>query len=242
REEPAALPFACLAGRHSVHSRVRLRIGRQIHPAARALDRAVSRYERIEPAQPETGSLRLPITELPRLHRLRELAIVGDAGLRVPVHDRVLDRDTRDRRVPHGGEQVGAFIQLAPHIFARAPRRRRREPPHAAVAEPGTRRVRDAEQVPAPEHDFARITDDMAIAAILGHAQVAGPGIVAEALECTADGAGELAGDQDAEGRRELHLPCPSPPAESALRFAVISPSISFATSSSYAARALIQL
>jgi hypothetical protein len=102
--------------------------------------------------------------------------------------------------------------------------------------------MRKDEQVPAPEHDFPRVANDMAIAAILGRAQVAGPSIVTEAFECTTNGARKLAGDQDAEGRRELHLSCPSPSAESALRFAVMSPSTSFATSSSYAARALIQL
>ena len=54
------------------------------------------------------------------MNRLGERHVVLDLGLRVFVHDRILDRDVWAVGIQERREEVGAFVQLAPHVLDRS--------------------------------------------------------------------------------------------------------------------------
>ena len=83
-EGPAPVPPAVGPGRLAVH------------PRLAALDDVRRRQPRQAP-QPQAGRLGLGMAELPWLDRLRRRRDVEEPP-HVPEHDRVLDRDARDRR------------------------------------------------------------------------------------------------------------------------------------------------
>ena len=60
--------------------------------------------------EPEARPLRLAMAELPRLHTLRRLLIIDDPLLSVAVHDRILDTDAFNRRIPKCREEFSPFI------------------------------------------------------------------------------------------------------------------------------------
>lgn len=157
------------------------------------------RHEQRQVLQPQTGALDLAVPELPWLHGLCRLLIVADALLRVPVHDRVLDRDALDRRVPQVGEQRGALVKFAPHILQRPAGRRNGQPADAAVAKPRAGRMRHDHQIPAVVENVPDIADDVLVRSILGRQQIAGPSIMAAAGEGSTDDARELAGNENAK-------------------------------------------
>src|SRR5690606_13149249 len=128
-EEAAALLPAVRRRRHAMNARLA------------ALD-DVGRHQRRQALEPQAGPLRLAVAELPWLDRLSRGPVVANALLRVPVHHRVLDAYPLDRSIPARAEQVGALIELGPHIGERPARRGNAQPADAAVGEPGAGRMR----------------------------------------------------------------------------------------------------
>src|SRR5690606_19241250 len=150
--------------------------------------------------QPKACALHLAMTELPRLHRLCRFLVILDQRLGMPVHDRVFDADALDWRIPECREQRSAFAKLFLHLLGGLAGRRNRQPADAGIAKPGARWMRHHEQVPAIIEYVASIAHDMLVGPIFGRQEVAGPSVMAEGCKSSPDGAGELAGDENAEG------------------------------------------
>ena len=87
-------------------------------PAPPGLDDARRRQARQAP-QPQAGRLGLGMPELPGLDRLRRRRDVEEPP-DVPEHDRVLDRDPRDRRREHGEEERRRMPEVGPAVAAGA--------------------------------------------------------------------------------------------------------------------------
>lgn len=158
---------------------------------------AFGRNERGEPSEIETRSLEGGITEPPRLDRLSGGLEVGDPVFGVSVHDGVLDRNTRDRRVPTIAKERGAFVEFSPHFFAGFAGRGSVEPSDTGVTKARARRVHDGEQIPSVIQMVTDVARYVMVRPILCREKVTRPRIVTQGGEGATDGAGELASDQD---------------------------------------------
>jgi hypothetical protein len=118
------------------------------------------------------------------------------------VHDRVLDADVRDWRVPHVRKQLGAFPKLIPHLVKGLAGRRLVKPSHAAISKADVWRVSDDQKVPSIIQYLSNVALNMAVAVVLSRQQVAGPRNMAFFQKRIPHDSREFAGNEDSQDSR----------------------------------------